>query len=582
MWDRNFKPLDFAFREATLSFTIQQTMSGATLLDLLASAIHGGIEPEKLFELYVPGFKSLRKVFLQWLRIDLTKVMTFGFFGLLYITTGRTIMSQAYEHLLGYLTSTVSIPPDDRINHEVLTWMSDYIAKRNARFLAVHSAGSSLKSIRGSDYVSRTDKYALRAALNEAGMFESVARPTQYYPALGKVYFIFQHRPFIFDLLPGRSIVSEEEFNSVSTGKEPILIRCLGRSTTPLKQFLEHCRVYSLNSKQEMTTIYTTEIERYGSRIQWKEANVRPIRPLSTVNLANGIEQDILRDIERYIHPSTHLFYARRGIPYRRGFLFYGPPGTGKTSFSLALAGHFRIDLYMISLASKNLDDDTLTYLFNELPPKCIVLLEDIDSAGIDREAQNLDTDSERERRRKKHILSLSGLLNTIDGAASQEGRILIMTTNVPETLDAALIRHGRIDKQIKFDLISKFDAKQLFIRMFSLHEDEQVVNKLVIDSENKQRLDLMAVFPEIDATDIEGFAEKFASQIPERKLSPAEIQGFLLDYRDNIEGAVAGVRDWVVDMLAASVRKSEETRVDSIMTNKEELDNSNTTSSLL
>lgn len=43
-------------------------------------------------------------------------------------------------------------------------------------------------------------------------------------------------------------------------------------------------------------------------------------------------------------------WYADRGIPYRRGYLFYGPPGTGKTSFIGALAGYIKMNLAALSL----------------------------------------------------------------------------------------------------------------------------------------------------------------------------------------------------------------------------------------
>ena len=51
----------------------------------------------------------------------------------------------------------------------------------------------------------------------------------------------------------------------------------------------------------------------------------------------------ILRDTTDYLgprrlNPVTARWYAARGLPYRRGYLFYGPPGTGKTSLMLALA----------------------------------------------------------------------------------------------------------------------------------------------------------------------------------------------------------------------------------------------------
>lgn len=52
--------------------------------------------------------------------------------------------------------------------------------------------------------------------------------------------------------------------------------------------------------------------------------------------------------------------------------------------------------------------------------------------------------------------MSLSALLNVLDGVASQEGRVLIMTTNHIEKLDAALVRSGRVDKKVEFRLADR------------------------------------------------------------------------------------------------------------------------------
>jgi chaperone BCS1 len=178
-------------------------MSGASLLDLLSSTIRSGIEPQKLFELYVPGFKSIRHFFAKWLRIDLTKVLSVGFLCLLYMTTDRAMLSQLYEHFLGYFTSTVSIPADDRINREVLTWMSEYVAKRKTRFLAVQSTEMAIKSPYGSDYISAADKSSIRDTRNVAENYDQKLQPIHYFPAVGKVYFLFHGRPFIFDIVAG-------------------------------------------------------------------------------------------------------------------------------------------------------------------------------------------------------------------------------------------------------------------------------------------------------------------------------------------------------------------------------------------
>jgi chaperone BCS1 len=131
------------------------------------------------------------------------------------------------------------------------------------------------------------------------------------------------------------------------------------------------------------------------------------------------------------------------------------------------------------------------------LPRRCVVLLEDIDTAGLRRPAEELSKsgaekkadDGSKESKDKeapsndwkvsdlakalkkdsssddKKGISLSGLLNAIDGVASHEGRVLIMTTNVPESLDEALIRPGRVDLQVGFTNATREQARELFIR---------------------------------------------------------------------------------------------------------------------
>ena len=92
------------------------------------------------------------------------------------------------------------------------------------------------------------------------------------------------------------------------------------------------------------------------------------------------------------------------------------------------------------------MDDDDLNHALNTTPPNSIILLEDIDGIFVQRESVNYGGDDEEEGRR--HI-SFSGLINALDGIRSQEGRILFMTTNHKEKLDAALLRPGRADVHV-------------------------------------------------------------------------------------------------------------------------------------
>ena len=80
------------------------------------------------------------------------------------------------------------------------------------------------------------------------------------------------------------------------------------------------------------------------------------------------------------------IFYVNHGIPYRRGYLFYGPPSVGETSFAMALTSRFNLDIYNLTLSDFDLTDSDLISLFNQLPSRSLVLLEDIDTAGMNRE----------------------------------------------------------------------------------------------------------------------------------------------------------------------------------------------------
>ena len=150
---------------------------------------------------------------------------------------------------------------------------------------------------------------------------------------------------------------------------------------------------------------------------------------MSTIALDEHLKQKLIKDLRRYLDRQTKHWYATRGIPYRRGYLFSGPPGTGKTSLTLAAAGLMGLDIYMVNLNSPRINEDSLASLFQKLPYTCMVLLEDIDATGLaQRRGADTATMGSRGRRKKSpERLSLSGLLNIIDGAAAQEGRLSLI-----------------------------------------------------------------------------------------------------------------------------------------------------------
>ncbi|KAK0372159.1 mitochondrial chaperone bcs1 [Colletotrichum limetticola] len=182
------------------------------------------------------------------------------------------------------------------------------------------------------------------------------------------------------------------------------------------------------------------------------------------------MRRELLEDLDSFLQPSMTAWHKARGIPYRRGYFFHGPPGTGKTSVSMALGTHFHLPIYRFSLGSIEMNDDCLAELFDSIPTRCLLLFEDIDaSAVVNRQASPTEG---------RGGITLSGLLNLIDGAGAPEGRILIMITNYPGTLDKALVRHGRIDTMCHFPKADKDCAKFLFHSLISTKEKMEQMTK--------------------------------------------------------------------------------------------------------
>lgn len=93
--------------------------------------------------------------------------------------------------------------------------------------------------------------------------------------------------------------------------------------------------------------------------------------------------------------------------------------------------------IYIITLSSRFVDDASLLSLLSNAQTPCVILLEDIDCAVSNRRSQEIeDKPTNSDALFRPGGLSLSGVLNAIDGAAAPEGNVLIMTTNFPEKLD--------------------------------------------------------------------------------------------------------------------------------------------------
>ncbi|KAK9776719.1 putative P-loop containing nucleoside triphosphate hydrolase protein [Seiridium cardinale] len=417
----------------------------------------------------------------------------------------RSTWSEIYAWIRRFFIASVNIPGRDPLNRSVVSWvMTNVIEGRTVRF-----------------FNARTESHSGR---EEGASFKKTRRQTQYLPHWEAVWFWHGRDLFVVS----RSL---DSFNASmcdpgydGIGGEDLTISCIGRSVNPIKKFIETCRAYADRQAQYYVTIFSRD--RYG--ISWQPKSRMPIRHLDTVHFDDGVKEELLADIRKYLDPKTRKRYRNRSMPYRRGYLLYGPPGTGKSSLSTALAGEFGLDLYEVKLPSVPADHD-LEQMFQEIPPQCIVLLEDIDAVGIERDSGDKSDQSSVHSNRSN--CTLSGVLNVLDGVGSAEGRIVIMTTNKPEQLDSALVRPGRIDMKVFLGNISQNSAKQMFVRMFSPDLDS---------SQTPARLE-----------DIEKLGEDFAGHIPEDTFTPSQLQGFFQSNLDSAADAASNISAWVEKELS-------------------------------
>lgn len=526
-----------------------------------------------LLDFFFPGFSMFSTAVQKYLHIDLSIYIPLVLLLGAITFAWRYFSEQIWELTERHLMSVVDIRTDDEIYNMLMAWVAAQRFSQGARRFVVNTNLNSRSwFLWRYDYDDEEEDDA--DIIQEGGttITKKDKKALAYTPTFGSHWFWYKGHLLIFR----RSANREQSSYLTASEREEISISCFGRNPWVLKKLLHEARQAYMKRDEAKTLIYRGTSSRSSSEPTWQRCMARTSRPFSTVILNEKVKKDLIDDVTDYLNPATRRWYSNRGIPYRRGYLLYGPPGTGKSSLSLALAGFFKMRIYIVSLSSPAANEENLASLFAELPRRCVVLLEDIDSAGLthtrdaDSNATMPSDDSgdmvpgqitagNNTTNNNTGRLSLSGLLNILDGVASQEGRVLIMTTNHLEKLDKALIRPGRVDMIVKFDRADKGMAADIFKAIFAPLEGDDVPvpapsdDKPIIldDKAEKEKLDKKAEEDRKKAEKIERIsklAEEFAAKIPEREFSPAEIQGYLLKNKRNPEGAVEGVEQFMED----------------------------------
>lgn len=203
------------------------------------------------------------------------------------------------------------------------------------------------------------------------------------------------------------------------------------------------------------TTIRKYMYEVDGTYGDWHVLNVGKKRSMESLFLPSKEKTELLDLIETFLKEDTKTEYEKYGIPYKCNILLHGVPGTGKTSTIHCIASLINSDIGIIQF-NRQIDDIHLTKAINSMTrlDNCkILVLEDIDS---------IFSDDRKAHDSTKNSVTLSGLLNFLDGLMRNEGTIVFITTNRKEVLDEAVFRSGRIDHEIKFDYCTEEQIKEM------------------------------------------------------------------------------------------------------------------------
>jgi chaperone BCS1 len=278
-------------------------------------------------------------------------------------------------------------------------------------------------------------------------------------PAPGRHWFWHGGRPFFVYFYR-----TEDKKQMSYRRSESLTFQTIGRDQQFLKKFVHEVAACHKRRLGVQSSLYAYDDG-------WMRVESYRPRLLDSVILEAGEKQRLLLDIQMF--RSSWQRYRQLGVPYHRGYLLYGPPGTGKTSLVSALAAKFEMSIYMVSLTDFN--DRTLMHAVNDVSPDSIVLFEDIDCMA-NTQARTAETElpektmagaQEAKNATPQARVTLSGLLNVLDGFNAPDNVLFVMTSNHVDALDPALLRPGRIDFKLYMGPASEEQKVELYRRFF-------------------------------------------------------------------------------------------------------------------
>jgi chaperone BCS1 len=303
-------------------------------------------------------------------------------------------------------------------------------------------------------------------------------------PAPGSHWFWYKGRPYRFTFAR-----SEATKGWAPKRAEAFELRTIGRDRKVLESLLEDITQVHKKRMREDDVLYLWQDSYWERYPNYKS------RTLDSVILRKGEVESIVKDISWFI--GAESWYERLAIPYHRGYLWYGIPGTGKTSLISALAHNFKMPIYLISLA--DVDDRALLKAMMSVVQNSIVVLEDVDCMGMRKKAADKPTEIPGGPVSNEQVVNvfgvtLSGLLNILDGFKAPHGVMFMLTTNHVDKLDSALLRPGRVDFKMEFGKAKVEQRMELFKRFHPDKSDEEAIDFVMKNRATQTMADFQSV----------------------------------------------------------------------------------------
>jgi len=457
---------------------------------------------------------SLWDKIIQTIRAAKPTTFSYNYLYLLFggLGLGTFFYNNMYYFLNRHLVSKLYINSTDEAFHWFMYWLAENKYSQSSNHFSILASKTHFDFADFKHNPSEKDKHSV---------------PVKFIPSPGIHY--LKHKGKNIRIEYQRTLVPSSGSSNNNTAQECIVISCLSASPQFLKDFILDCQKKYLESKHGKTLIYIPD----SYCDFWEPRICKLKRPPSTVKLQANIFEKLFADAKNFI--SLEKWYNDHGIPFRRGYLLYGPPGTGKTSTVTALAGALDKNICCINISNKNLNDDNLNSLFLNTPFNSIILLEDIDACFSALKSETavktkrpthpsqgpLSDDEENTSNCSTSAttgsnVTLSGLLNCIDGVVAQEGRLLFMSTNHIDRLPDALIRPGRIDVKYLIDYANEEQTREMFLNFYP--NENELAKEFCFKLFDKEH----------------------------RKFTCAELQGHFMAHKTNAASAVSHVEDLI------------------------------------